>query len=202
MLLYRPAPAARGRGPDLDCRPPSDNAPPPSVLRVATYNIQGNSCDLEQIARDLESVDADIVGLQEVHNSFRRPRQLTWLARRLGMAAVHVPVRRWCGRYHRNNGLLTQLPIGDWQRFPLGSVRARAFYSGRTKRLIRSASIGSWFAAQRSRPPASVTATPRIIPCIGVISSWINQTGHNRIGRAGHGHEDVKHSRQGQAGDQ
>lgn len=151
MLLYRPAPPARGRGPCLDCRPPGHNAPQRAVLRVATYNIQGDCCDLERIARELESVDADVVGLQEVHNSFRRPRQLTWLARRLEMAVVHVPVRRCCGRYHRNNGLLTRLPVEEWQRFPIGPGRARAFYTGGTKRLIRQLLRADITAAQPVR---------------------------------------------------
>lgn len=137
MLLYRPAGEARGAGPDEDFRPPVSNDPPPTRLRVATYNIKGDSCDLERIAQDLEAVGADVIGLQEVHDTYGRPDQLRWLARRLEMAMVRAPVCRRCGRYHRNNGLLTKLPVGHWQRIPLAGAAGKMLYTGSQRRLIR-----------------------------------------------------------------
>ncbi len=146
-LLYRPVAAAEGEGPDMDFRQQTPDFARKSQggrvrVRLATFNIQGGcgqdgKLNLEAIAKDLEQVNADIIGLQEVHDSLARPRQLEWLARRLGMAAVRAPVR-WRGfRRHRNNALLTRLPVGAWQRIPLGASLAVPLRSGSGKRLLR-----------------------------------------------------------------
>lgn len=144
-LLYRPVAGARGQGAHTDYRSPGSTGSTGRVggrLRVATYNICGGRgldgrVDLERIARDLLTIDADIVSLQEVHDTFAQPRQLEWLARRLAIAAIRAPVR-WRGfRRQRNNGLLTRLPVGQWQRLPLGRTAAVPFRSGSGKRLIR-----------------------------------------------------------------
>jgi len=91
-------------------------------LRIVSWNI--HSCvgtdrryDPQRIARVLATLDADVIGLQEV--DWRKPNidgldQLEYLAEALGMAAVKGPILE----DHRGlygNGLLTRLDIDEVQ---------------------------------------------------------------------------------------
>lgn len=94
-------------------------------MLVMSYNIRhGLGCDgvldLERIAKVVESVSPDVVGLNEVDVRFHRRSgwedQLGWLSRRLGMACCFGPalMRRGGGELPAGgygNGLLTKGPI-------------------------------------------------------------------------------------------
>lgn len=100
-------------------------------VRIATFNIHGGKGrdgrrDLLRQARDLEGID--IAALQEVHDSWRAPRQLTRLAARLGLATLNAPARRRWFRRHRSNALLTRYPVGIWTRLPLVGHDRRGFH--------------------------------------------------------------------------
>lgn len=103
----------------------------PATIRVATFNIHGGRGrdgrrDLERQARDLAGID--VAALQEVHDSWRAPRQLDGLAARLGLAVLDAPVRRRWFRRHRSNALLTRWPIGEWTRTPLAGHARQRFH--------------------------------------------------------------------------
>lgn len=69
-------------------------------LRIATFNIHhgarsDNTLDLEGTARVLDSLDADVIALQEVDRHFSARSQFvdqaSWLGERLGMHAEFAP---------------------------------------------------------------------------------------------------------------
>lgn len=103
-----------------------------STVRVATFNIHGGRGpdgrrDLSRAAADLEPID--IAALQEVHDSWRAPRQLDRLAAGLNRVALAAPTRQRWFRMHRCNGLLSTHPVGRWSRIRLaGHPRQRFHY--------------------------------------------------------------------------
>lgn len=93
-----------------------------STVRVATFNIQGGRGrdgrrDVSRAAHDL--ADVHIAALQEVHDSWRAPRQLQRLAARLNRVALASPTRQRWFRRHRCNALLSTHPVGRWSRIRL-----------------------------------------------------------------------------------
>ena len=117
--------------------------------RVVTWNI--HSCigvdrryDVGRIARVLKSLNADIIGLQEV--DWRRPADdggeaFDFIAEQLGMNAVDGP-NLHDHRGHYGNGLLTRFNVVGLQqislayegREPRGAIDARLEHEGRTIR--------------------------------------------------------------------
>lgn len=80
----------------------ADDAPKPLRLTVVTYNIrigtggrkERAAVDLEPVAKTLERLAADVVGLQEVDRLRKRSQELDepeWLAQRLHVPVVFVP---------------------------------------------------------------------------------------------------------------
>jgi len=93
-------------------------ADPGPRLTVASYNIHrcigtDGRRDVERVARVIESLDADIIALQEVESrraSADGPMQIDVLAHLVGLTAVSGPtIERADG--HFGNALLTRLPI-------------------------------------------------------------------------------------------
>lgn len=97
-------------------------------LRVATYNV--HACvgtdgrhDPERIARVLDEIDADLVGLQEL-DSYEHDGahidQFSFLVERLGMRGAWGPtVPRRVG--HFGNALLSRAPIGEIRKLDLST---------------------------------------------------------------------------------
>jgi endonuclease/exonuclease/phosphatase family metal-dependent hydrolase len=95
-------------------------------LTVASYNIHGcvgrdGRRDVERVARVIESLDADIIALQEVES--RRgcagePLQMDVLSHLVGLEAISGPtIERADGHY--GNALLTRLPIAAVRKLDL-----------------------------------------------------------------------------------
>lgn len=100
----------------------------PRTIRFATYNISGGrdpegAPNLERVADELEG--ADLIALQEVHDSWSRPGQLRFLSRRLSMTMLETPTRRTLFRNQRSNALLSRLPLGRWASLPLAHQHGR-----------------------------------------------------------------------------
>jgi endonuclease/exonuclease/phosphatase family metal-dependent hydrolase len=128
-MYPRPVEAAEGRGADESHL--SGPVRAASTLRVATFNMHGGKGrdgrrDLERVARDLENTD--IAALQEVHDSWRAPRQLDQVAARLQRVALAAPTRRRWFRNHRCNALLSRHVVGRWSRMPLPGHPAQRFH--------------------------------------------------------------------------
>ncbi len=110
---------------------PSCQEVPPRRLVVATFNIHGGlggGLRLETIAREIASMEADVVLLQEVDRGRKRTRlvdQAAWLGERLGMEAVYGAN----GAYQRprpgvprgriGNAILSRWPIESHQNVHL-----------------------------------------------------------------------------------
>jgi endonuclease/exonuclease/phosphatase family metal-dependent hydrolase len=102
-------------------------------VRVATFNIhhgapEGGRVDHDALVETCASLDADVLGLQEVESRHRRSwfrHQAALVARRLGYAFVYGPViRSWpLGRY--GNALLARGPIRDVELLPLARPSPR-----------------------------------------------------------------------------
>jgi endonuclease/exonuclease/phosphatase family metal-dependent hydrolase len=113
-----PAPPAfrrAPRAPRVTCVPESD-----VTLNVLTFNIHSGlgpngGLDLEQIAREIESWDADVVLLQEI-DRFRHHSagidQPAWFADRLGMEYSYGP-NESPGNGQIGNATLSRFPIVD-----------------------------------------------------------------------------------------
>ena len=89
-----------------------------SRLTVASYNIHGGvgrdgRRDVERVARVIESLDADIIALQEVETrraSAGEALQMDVLGHLVGLEAISAPtIERDDGHY--GNALLTRLPV-------------------------------------------------------------------------------------------
>lgn len=122
---------AGGEGYGADESVSAPRGVPPPTIRVGTFNIHGGrgrdgQRDLRRTARDLE--DMDVVALQEVHDSWRAPRQLTRLAAQLELSALSAPTRRRWFRPHRSNAVLTRWPVGTWTRMPLAGHSRQRFH--------------------------------------------------------------------------
>lgn len=98
------------------------------ILRLATWNIHrgvglDGKRDLARIARVIQQMDADLIGLQEVDNHVEKHgNDLELLADLTGMTMVAGPtMQRKTGDY--GNALLTRLPILDVERYDLSVLR-------------------------------------------------------------------------------
>lgn len=128
-MYPRPVPGQDGRGADESRLAGPVRAA--SRVRVATFNIHGGRGrdgrrDLARVAGDLEKVD--IAALQEVHDSWRAPRQLDRLAARLHRVALAAPTRQRWFRRHRCNALLSTHPVGRWSRMRLQGHASQRFH--------------------------------------------------------------------------
>ena len=100
------------------------NAPVGNTLRVGTFNIRGGKGidERRDLARTAESIgDLDLIALNEVHGAWfwQSGNQAQDLGHRLGHAWLFAPTeKRW---WHREfgNGLLSSVPVSNWQRIPL-----------------------------------------------------------------------------------
>jgi endonuclease/exonuclease/phosphatase family metal-dependent hydrolase len=124
-----PGRAAVGRG--VSQPPPEPPIRDPrSTIRIGTYNIHGGkgTDGRRDLSRTAEVVrGADLVALQEVHSSARGVNQAQQLAAGLGLGWIFAPtLRRWCRNY-RGNGLLTAMPVSNWQTYHLPNVGGRRF---------------------------------------------------------------------------
>jgi endonuclease/exonuclease/phosphatase family metal-dependent hydrolase len=99
--------------PNVTCVPGSD-----TTLRVVTFNIHSGlgprGLNLEQVAREIESWDPDVVLLQEV-DLFRRHSQgideAAWFGSRLGMSHSSGMNSSFGGRAQIGNATLSRFPI-------------------------------------------------------------------------------------------
>ncbi|NGQ94090.1 metal-dependent hydrolase [Brevibacillus sp. SYP-B805] len=85
------------------------------MLRVVSYNIHGGKDlfwrnRLDEMAETLSALDADIIGLQEVHQNERFGYQADYLAERLQAHYAYAPSVK-IGRGAYGNMLLTRLPL-------------------------------------------------------------------------------------------
>ena len=95
-------------------------------LRLVTWNVHSwigtdRREDITRIARILEGLDADVIGLQEVDSRAARdtePDPLEGIAARLGMTALAGP-NLTDDRGEYGNGLLTRLPVAQVDRVDL-----------------------------------------------------------------------------------
>jgi endonuclease/exonuclease/phosphatase family metal-dependent hydrolase len=95
-------------------------------LAVASYNIHrcvgvDGRRDVARVARVIESLDADIIALQEVESrraSAEGPMQLDLLAHLVGLTAVSGPTIEGADA-HFGNALLTRLPIRTVRKLDL-----------------------------------------------------------------------------------
>jgi len=112
---------------------PSRRPAASSTVRFGTLNIasgrgpDGNR-DLDRVARSLASVKLDFVALQEVRGQCprREDNQAARLGRSLECGWLFAPAEtQWYCRQF-GNGVLSRLPVRQWQRIPLPRVRARS----------------------------------------------------------------------------
>ena len=122
-------PPASGRGGERrDWPEPAKRLDDQTGILFATYNIHGgedarDKPSLERICADLGG--ADVVALQEVHDTRARSGQLRYLASQLDMQYLESPTRRAWLRNARSNALLSRLPLGRWLRLPLPHQHGR-----------------------------------------------------------------------------
>jgi endonuclease/exonuclease/phosphatase family metal-dependent hydrolase len=115
-----PAPPAFRRAPEPQTRQVKCVAQSDVTLNVLTFNIHSalgpnNGLGLEQIAREIESWDADVVLMQEI-DRFRHHSggidQPAWFAERLGMEYSYGP-NESPGNGQIGNATLSRFPIVD-----------------------------------------------------------------------------------------
>ncbi|MFZ9888956.1 MAG: endonuclease/exonuclease/phosphatase family protein [Myxococcota bacterium] len=99
-----------------------DEAAPPATLRLVTYNIRSaQSSSLDDIAEVLDTLDADVIALQEVDHFTDRSEgldQAEALAERLGMHSAFAASRsEGVGDY--GVALLSRHPFSEVERLPL-----------------------------------------------------------------------------------
>jgi endonuclease/exonuclease/phosphatase family metal-dependent hydrolase len=93
-------------------------------IRIVTYNIKSGRYHpqgLEAVARIIETLAPDIVGLQEVDEHMQRTggvAQTDWLSRRLRMAGLFAPALAHDGGQY-GIALLSRRPIRAHERRPL-----------------------------------------------------------------------------------
>lgn len=99
-----------------------ESAAAPTRLRIASYNMKaGLESSLEEIAAELEKIDADLIALQEVDfevDRTGRVDQAGFLAERLGMQALFAAAMdRGGGAY--GVALLSRFPVQSVERVQL-----------------------------------------------------------------------------------
>ncbi len=102
------------------------------TLRVASFNIHAGrnaagEFDLARTAQTLEGFD--VVGLNEVRGypEWYRADHAEQLGRLLDMSWCFAPSERRYWYDHWGNGLLSKLPVGEWQSVPLANTRGKGY---------------------------------------------------------------------------
>ncbi len=117
-------------------------------ITVASYNIHqclgtDNRKDLERTTRVIEELDAQLVGLQEVHSTFIQSSQVDTLTQDTGLTVIPGPtMHRSDGHY--GNVLLTAystlsvrpIDLSFPGREPRGAIDAELHIQGRSVRVI------------------------------------------------------------------
>jgi endonuclease/exonuclease/phosphatase family metal-dependent hydrolase len=160
------------------------------LLSVASYNIHrcvgvDGRCDPLRIAQVIRELDADIVGLQEVHSRVtddEQAHQLDFLADATGLHAIpgHTLYHH---DGHYGNALLTNAPILVVRPFdlsvpgrePRGGIDAKINIAGENLRVIVT-HLGLWPAERRLQVkrllPILAEEPTRLIVMLGDINEW------------------------------
>lgn len=163
---------------------------PGRLLSVASYNIHqcvgiDGRCDPPRIAQVIRELDADIVGLQEVHSRVtddEQAHQLDFLADATGLHAVpgHTLYRH---DGHYGNALLTNAPILVVHPFdlsisgrePRGGIDAKIDIAGEKLRVIVT-HLGLWPPERRLQVkrllPILAEESSRLIVLLGDLNEW------------------------------
>jgi endonuclease/exonuclease/phosphatase family metal-dependent hydrolase len=160
------------------------------LLSVASYNVHrcvgvDGRCDPLRIAQVIRELEADIVGLQEVHSLVtddEQAHQLDFLANATGLHAIPGPtLYRHDGHY--GNALLTNAPILVVRPFdlsvpgrePRGGIDAKIDVAGEHLRVIVT-HLGLWPAERRLQVkrllPILAEEPTRLIVMLGDINEW------------------------------
>jgi endonuclease/exonuclease/phosphatase family metal-dependent hydrolase len=147
-----PTPQAEGTSFDGRVRTPSTRP----TLRVGTFNIRGgvgldNKLDLNRTARVIG--DCDLVSLNEVQGAtLHSVNQARMLGEHLGLYSLYAPSERRWWRESWGNGLLTNLKVEHWTRFPMNKTKpdgyrtvtvSRMAWKGKTINVITTHTDGS-----------------------------------------------------------
>ncbi|MBS0210547.1 MAG: endonuclease/exonuclease/phosphatase family protein [Planctomycetes bacterium] len=97
-----------------------------SVFRLTTFNIHGGRGPNAPVDLNLTAAvlaDQDFVGLNEVRGPWlwQSEDQSELLGRQLSLAWLFAPAEERYWHYRFGNGVLSKLPVRDWQRIPLPS---------------------------------------------------------------------------------
>lgn len=163
---------------------------PAHLLSVASYNIHqcvgiDGRCDPPRIAQVIRELDADIVGLQEVHSRVtddEQAHQLDFLADATGLHAIpgHTLYRH---DGHYGNALLTNAPILVVHPFdlsipgrePRGGIDAKIDIAGEKLRVIVT-HLGLWPLERRLQVkrllPLLAKEPSRFILLLGDLNEW------------------------------
>lgn len=161
-----------------------------SPLTIASYNI--HQCvgldgrrDPLRIAQVIQEIDADIIGLQEVHSQVTEDRdahQLEFLAAATGLHAVAGPTLYRQGG-HFGNALLTNVPLLEVSfielsisgREPRGGIDAEVAIARKKLRVIVT-HLGLRAAERRLQIKRLLTALTekrgRVLVLLGDINEW------------------------------
>ncbi len=165
-------------------------AHPPRRLRLATYNIhKGRGMDgrtrLDRIAAVLESLDADVVALQEVVGSGpEEDGQAAALAELLGMSWTMDSVRLLRGKSY-GNAVLSRLPIAHThmcnlscdKREPRGCMRVDVDVAGQALHVYNVHLGTAVFERRRQAPMLAEFVTdrqaagPKVL--LGDFNEWV-----------------------------
>lgn len=162
------------------------------TLRIASYNVRGcvgadRRRRPDRIARVLEEIDADIIGLQEVTASQRRPRE-PWkeLAELTGYEAIAGPVR-WSRGAAFGNAVLSRLPLERYElidlsvpgREPRGAIDAELGVGGQRVRIV----VTHFGLSRRERRIQAARIVERLAPCdadvsvlLGDFNEWLERS--------------------------
>jgi endonuclease/exonuclease/phosphatase family metal-dependent hydrolase len=106
---------------------PLPTSPTPESVRVATYNIRAGLGGIRGIAKDLKSLSADVIAIQEVERGpygSKKIDQASTLANALGMRYVYSPSFTLEGREH-GIAVLSRFPLSETETLllPQGTGR-------------------------------------------------------------------------------
>jgi endonuclease/exonuclease/phosphatase family metal-dependent hydrolase len=124
-LRKTPSPPASGTA--LNGAAPATR-PSQTVLRVATFNIDGgvgladDRLDLDRTAAAMRGFD--LVGMEEVHGSLLDKNQAEILGEKLNVSWLFAPVESQWWHEAFGDGVVTSLPVTYWQRIPLANQNA------------------------------------------------------------------------------